>query len=201
MIFYKINYNQYGKGSGASVIQITVNDAIQAFYKIQEIYQIANWNINIVPPFIFNFLDDMPIVFNKTGNLLDYLIDNYNIINKYLNDNQNINIDRFSLKEIFIKFQVNLLSLIKNINEGDNRKYNGLISYIWWPMFIFSQKQNMNDSKEDIFYKIGSFSHIEMINKIKEEITVDGIAEVVKPLIAKPINENNDLSLPIASEV
>lgn len=209
MVFYKINYKQYGNGAGASIIQITSDDAVDAFLIIQEIFELTNWEITRFVPFIFNFFDNN-ITFYKTDELLNFLIDKIFIINSYLKNNQNIDTDRYNLKESFVKFQNNLLSLLKekklissnreSIQEESITKYYGIINYIWWPMFIFSQ--DPNDTKENMKLKHNSGSINDMIRMIENELTIIGHveAQVVKPSIATPTN-NNDENLPEASRV
>ena len=209
MVFYKINYKQYGLGSGASITQITRDDAVEAFITIQEVFELTNWEITRFVPFIFNFFDNN-ITFYKTDELLIFLIDKISIINSYLKNNQNIDTDRYNLKESFVKFQNNLLSLLKDkkligsnresIQEESITKYYGIINYIWWPMFIFSQ--DPNDTEENMKLKNNSPSISDMIKMIENELTVIGHveAEVVKPSIAT-LTDNNDENLPEASIV
>lgn len=210
MVFYKINYKQYGLGSAASIPQITSDEAVDAFVTIQEVFELTNWEITRFVPFIFNFFDNN-ITFYKTDELLNFLIDKVFIINNYLKNNQNIDTDRYNLKESFVKFQNNLLSLLKDkklidsnresIQEESITKYYGIINYIWWPMFIFSQ--DPNDTKENMKLK-HSGSINDMIRMIENELTiVEPVeAEVVKPPIAKPIYTSNyDDNLPQASGV
>lgn len=191
MVFYKINYKQYGLGSAASIPQITSDNAVEAFFKLEEIYQINNWKA--MNNFLFNFyFADEIIEFRTHLDVLHFLKDNYNIIERYIHKNQNLR-EKYNLKEIFVKFQSSFLEYLKNISiKRSSVKYQAaIIDYIFKSLFIFSKNPNV-EIESMIIESQNILPISSLIIQLNSILTYDGpvTAEIIHTQIAKPDNSS-----------
>ena len=191
MVFYKINYKQYGLGSAASIPQITSDNAVEAFFKLEEIYQINNWKA--MNNFLFNFyFADEIIEFRTHADVLHFLKDNYNIIQSYINKNPNLH-EKYNLKEIFVKFQSSFLEYLKNISiKRSSVKYQAaIIDYIFKSLFIFSKNPNV-EIESMIIESQNILPISSLIIQLNSILTYDGpvTAEIIHTQIAKPDNSS-----------
>ena len=191
MVFYKINYKQYGLGSAASIPQITSDNAVEAFFKLEEIYQINNWKA--MNNFLFNFyFADEIIEFRTHLDVLHFLKDNYNIIERYIHKNQNLR-EKYNLKEIFVKFQSSFLEYLKGISiKRSSVKYQAaIIDYIFKSLFIFSKNPNV-EIESMIIESQNILPISSLIIQLNSILTYDGpvTAEIIHTQIAKPDNSS-----------
>lgn len=141
--------------------------------------------------FLFNFYFVEEIIeFRTHEDILYFLKDNYNIIERYINKNPNIR-ERFNLKAIFVKFQSSFLDFLENLSLHRSwaKHQISIIDFIFKSLYIFSKNPNNNIElmiqESKVILSISS-----LIQKVRSTLTYDGpvMAEIINTQIATPTN-------------